>query len=85
GGYALGMGYLFIAAAGEAVGNVAMKRLPGEIDAMLAMGWQLVLGAVPLALGAVWTEDFSSVTRSPKFLGVLLVLSVFGTALPFWL
>lgn len=85
GGYALGVGYLFLAAAGEAVGNVAMKRLPREADAMMAMGWQLLLGAVPLALGSVWTEDFSSVTWSPRFLGVLLVLSVFGTALPFWL
>lgn len=77
--------HLAFAAAEEAVGNVAMKRLPGEIDAMTAMGWQLLLGADPLALGSVWTEDFSAVTWSPKFLGFLLVLSVFGTALPFWL
>lgn len=84
-GYALGIAYAALAAAGEAVGRVAMKRLPDDVDAMMAMGFQLVLGAAPLAVLSVSTEDLSSLTWSVEFLVLLIVLSVFGTALPFWL
>ena len=84
-GYAFGIAYASLAAAGEAVSRVAMKRLPDEIDAIMAMGFQLLLGAAPLALLSVLTEDLSSLTWSSEFLVILLVLSVFGTALPFWL
>lgn len=84
-GYALGITYIAVAACGEAVSNVALKRLPDEIDAMMVMGFQLVLGAAPLALLSQWTEDGSSVTWSTSFIAVLVMLSVFGTALPYWL
>jgi len=84
-GYALGITYAFLAAVGVAVGVVAMKRLPDEVDAIMAMGFQLLLGAAPLALLSVLSEDFSSVVWSGDFLVVLVVLSVFGTSLPIWL
>lgn len=83
--YALGIAYISLAAAGEAVSNVVLKRLPDEIDAIMTMGFQLLLGAAPLAVLSVWTEDVSSVTWSADFLLVLIVLSVLGTALPYWL
>lgn len=81
-GYPLGIAYASLAAAGEAVGRVAMKRLP---DAIMAMDLQLLLGAAPLAVLSVSTEDLFSLTWSAEFLVLLVVLSVFGTALPFWL
>lgn len=84
-GYALGIAYVSLAAAGEAVGNVTMKRLPDEIDAVMAMGLQLFVGALPLALLSVWMEDISSIAWSGTFVFLLVALSVFGTALPFWL
>ena len=84
-GYALGIAYAVLSAAGEAMGRVAMKCLPVEIDAIMAMGFQLALGAVPLALLSLSTEDLSSLTWSGEFLSLLVVLSLFATALPFWL
>lgn len=84
-GYALGIAYSFLAAVGVAVGNVAMKRLSGKIDAVIAMGFQLLLGSAPLALLSVLTEDFSSFAWSTEFLIVLVVLSVFGTSIAFWM
>jgi drug/metabolite transporter (DMT)-like permease len=62
-----------------------MKRIPDEIDPMMAMGLQLLLGAVPLALWSAWTEDFSLTNWSGQFFAVLIALAVLGTSLPFWL
>lgn len=84
-GYSLGIAYILLAMAGIAVGNVAMKRLPEETDAVMAMGFQLLLGAAPLALASVLTEGVPSAAVSGRFLVVLAVLSVFGTSLAFWL
>ena len=84
-GYALGITYISIAAAGEAMSNVVLKRLPDEIDAIMVMGSQLLLGAAPLAVLSGWTEDVLSLTWSVDFVAVLVVLSVFGTAVPYWL
>ncbi len=82
---ALGIGYVALAAAGVACGNIAIKRLAGQVDAVMAMGLQLLLGALPLALLSVHTEDLSLLAWSSEFIVVLLVLSVFGTSLAFWL
>ncbi len=57
-GYTLGIAYIFLAVTGEAVSNVALKRLPKESDAMMVMGVQLLLGAAPLALP--WILQFTT-------------------------
>lgn len=84
-GYTLGIGYVVLAALGVAIGNVAMKRLAGHADAVMTMGCQLLVGAAPLALVSVLTEDVSSLIWSTEFILVLTVLSVLGTSLAFWL
>ena len=84
-GYALGVAYVALAAVGVATGNIAIKRLTGEVDGIMAMGFQLLMGAAPLALLSVVTEDPSALAWSMEFVLVLAVLSVFGTALAFWL
>lgn len=83
--YAVGIGYISIAAAGVAIGNITIKRLSGEADAIMAIGFQLVLGAVPLTLLSVLTEDLSSLAWSTEFVVILFLLSLFGTSLAFWL
>ncbi len=85
----LGMLLILVAAAGIAVSNVALKRLAGRVDILRAMGWQLVIGAVPLAVLALTTEDLLAVGWSPLFALNLIALSGLGTsaafALWFWL
>jgi len=84
-GYSLGIAYIGLSAAGVATGYVVMKRLAGEVDALMAMGVQLLLGGIPLAILSMFTEDLSAIAWSGKFLLVLVLLAVFVTALAFWL
>ena len=84
-GYSLGIAYVVFAATGVSVGNVAIKRLTGQVDPIMAMGFQLLLGAVPLALLSISTEDVSLLTWSTEFAFVLVALSVLGSSLAFWL
>lgn len=51
----------------------------------MAMGTQLVLGGVPLALLAVLTEAPETTQWSAQFTLVLLALSLLGTSLVYWL
>ena len=84
-GYSLGIAYISVAATGVAIGNVAIKRLSNDVDAVMAMGAQLLIGAIPLAVLSMTTEDLASFTWSSEFLGILLILSLFGSALVFWM
>ena len=84
-GYTLGIAYVVLAATGVSIGNIAIKRLTGQVDAIMAMGFQLLIGAAPLALLSMLTEDVSSLVWSTDFALVLAVLAVFGSSLPFWL
>lgn len=84
-GYTLGIAYISLAAVGIAAGNIAMKRLAGHIDAVMAMGFQLLIGAAPLVFLSILTEDISSMAWSTEFVLALIVLSVFGTSVAFWL
>lgn len=84
-GYALGAAYVVLAASGVSVGNIAIKRLAGRTDAVMTMGFQLLIGAVPLALLSVATEDVGAFAWTGRFLVVLLVLATLGSALAFWL
>lgn len=83
--YTQGIAYIILAALGVTVGNVAMKSLGDEVDAFSGMGLQLLIGSVPLVVLALLTEDPSTVQWSGEFLSSLIILSLFGTSLVFWL
>lgn len=83
--YTQGIAYIILAALGVTVGNVAMKSLADDVDALMGMGLQLLVGSVPLALLAYFNEDIYSVQWSGEFVSSLVALSLFGTALVFWL
>ena len=87
GGRSTGIGvlYVLLAALGVAVGNVAIKKLAGRVDAAMAMGLQLLVGAVPLAAIALLTEEPREIEWSASFVISLLGLALPGTALAFWL
>lgn len=78
-----GIAFILLAAVGIAVSNVVLKRLAGRVDILRAMGWQLIIGALPLALWAVAMEDIDTVQWSLYFILNLFVLSVLGTSLAF--
>lgn len=80
-----GMILIMVGAVGIAVSNVALKRLAGRVDPLRAMGWQLLIGSVPLGALALAVESPSQVAWSTLFVFDLLVLSIVGTAAAFWL
>tara|TARA_R110000868_G_scaffold143822_1_gene362407 strand:+ start:13917 stop:14810 length:894 start_codon:yes stop_codon:yes gene_type:complete len=83
--YILGVAYIVLAALGITVSNVLIKRIAGNVDALMAMGLQMLIGSIPLILGAWAMEEPTAIRWSFKFVAALLGLSLFGTALVYWL
>jgi drug/metabolite transporter (DMT)-like permease len=82
--YLTGAAYVMSAAIGTAIGNVVMKNLSRDVDALVAVGFGLLIGAAPLAAASLATEDISFHV-SPRFVLVLATLAIPGTALAAWL
>ncbi|HNP35804.1 MAG TPA: DMT family transporter [Woeseiaceae bacterium] len=78
-----GIIFILVAAVAIAISNVVLKRLAGHVDILRAMGWQLLIGALPLTMLAIAIEDVGSVRWSWQFTLNLLVLSVLGTSAAF--
>lgn len=78
-----GIGYILLGAVGVAAGNVLLKRLTGQVDVLMAIGWQFVLGGIPLLLLAQWFESPAQVVWNASFVVILLTLSLLGTSLAF--
>lgn len=83
--YMVGVGYIVLAALGVTISNVVIKRIAGNVDAFVAMGLQLLIGSIPLAIAAWATEEPTTIRWSLTFVGALLGLSLFGSALVYWL
>ncbi|MAD37082.1 MAG: EamA family transporter [Tistrella sp.] len=83
--YILGVAYIVLAALGITVSNVLIKRIAGNVDALMAMGLQMLIGSIPLILGAWAMEEPTAIRWSFTFVAALLGLSLFGTALVYWL
>jgi drug/metabolite transporter (DMT)-like permease len=84
-GDASGVLSVLAGALGVAIGNVLLKRLVGQVDLLMATGWQFVLGSVPLWLLAAWLEAPLRLAWTPQFVILLLALGWLGTALAYGL
>ncbi len=85
GDFASGVAYILMAALGITVSNVLIRSIAGRADPIMAMGAQLLIGGVPLLAGACVFDDSASVDWSTNFLLILAALSLFGSALVYWL
>tara|TARA_R110001606_G_scaffold279791_1_gene428344 strand:- start:703 stop:1554 length:852 start_codon:yes stop_codon:yes gene_type:complete len=85
GDYAVGVAYIALAALGITVSNVLIKRVAGKVDALMAMGFQMLIGGLPLLVIAGAIEQPQDIIWSSRFLFVLVGLSLPGTALVYWL
>lgn len=84
-GSAIGFAYIVLAAVGVTVSNVAIKSIAGEVDGLFAMGFQLLIGSLPLAVASFVLEDQTAIQWTPVFVMSLLGLALFGSALVYWL
>jgi len=83
--FSVGVVYIFISTVGITLSNVLIRKIAGKVDALSAMGWQLIFGSIFLGLIALATEDVEAVTWNAQFLLSLLGLALPGTALAYWL
>lgn len=79
--YLIGVAYIVLAALGITVSNVTIKRSAADLDPLMTMGLQLLIGSIPLAIAAGLTEDQAAIQWSLTFVAVLLALALFGSAL----
>lgn len=85
GSTAFGLVLVIMATSGVAVGNIAIKSLSTRVDPAMAMGLQLLIGAIPLSVLALAAESPAIIDWSPQFVISLLGLALPGTALAYWL
>ncbi len=83
--YVIGIIYILLAAIGITISNVLIRYISGKVDAVWAMGWQLILGSIPLGGLALYTESPIEITWSGEFVLSLLGLALPGTALVYLL
>lgn len=79
----VGMLYVLGAAIGIAISNVLLKKLSSTACPFYVMGLQLLIGSIPLGLMSLTAGEFSQFQFSYVYMLVLVVLAIFGTALPF--
>ncbi len=78
-----GILYVLLGALGVAAGNVLLKRLAQRLDALAAMGWQLLIGSLPLFGAAELLEGSEAIHWEWRFALVVIFLSLLGTALAY--
>ncbi len=85
--YLVGIGYILLAALGITVSNVMLKKVAASVDPLMTIGWQFLIGSVPLALASAIMEDSTAIQWSLTFVIILTTLSLFGSALVYviWL
>jgi drug/metabolite transporter (DMT)-like permease len=83
--YSRGIAYIMLAATGITLSNVLIKRIAGRVDPIMAMGFQMLIGSVPLAAWSIAAERPFDIQWSFSFIGILLFLSLFGTALSYFM
>jgi drug/metabolite transporter (DMT)-like permease len=81
----LGAGFMVAAAVSWALGTVLLKRVRWTISVGTLAGWQLLIGAVPITLGAVAFEAFPNpADLSLPALGALLYILAFPMVFCQW-
>lgn len=83
--FILGVLYITLSAIGITISNILIRYSAHSIDALSAMGWQLIIGSFFLIVIALFTEDISNITWNMSFTLSLLGLAIPGTALSYWL
>tara|TARA_R110002167_G_scaffold254359_3_gene460592 strand:- start:6321 stop:7109 length:789 start_codon:yes stop_codon:yes gene_type:complete len=78
-----GVFYILAAAAGVATSNILLKKINNRIDTLYAMGFQLLIGSIPLGILASSRDNISTVIWQWEYVLSLFSLSIFGTAAPF--
>jgi drug/metabolite transporter (DMT)-like permease len=80
---ALGAAAVVLSPLGAALGNIAIKRRAGGLDAIVLNGWAMLVGGVLLLAASALSEDWGEAVWGAKALGSILYLAVVGSAVAF--
>jgi len=83
--FSAGLIYLGLAAFGITISNLTIRYMGDTVDITMAMGLQMLIGGLPLLAISVTTESQSQILWTWPFAITLLVLSLLGTSLVYWL
>ncbi len=72
-----------VAPLAAAIGNVAIKRRGGALDAVVLNGWAMLGGGLLLLVASAPTEDWASAAWTGQALGSIAYLAAIGSALTF--
>jgi drug/metabolite transporter (DMT)-like permease len=67
----------------SAIGNVAIKRDGGALDAVVLNGWAMLGGGVLLLAASALGEDWGEFAWTGESIGSITYLAVIGSAVPF--
>lgn len=76
-----GIGFVLLGAVGVAMGNVLLKRVADQVDAVVAAGVSLLVGAVPLWILSALMGELTTLHISVSLVVTVTVLALLGTAL----
>ena len=80
---ALGAIAVALSPLGAALGNVAIKRRAGKLDAIVLNGWAMLAGGSLLLAGSALSEDWGEAAWGAKALGSIAYLAIVGSAVAF--
>ncbi len=83
--FQIGITYIVVSAVGITVSNVLIKQIVNKVDPLMAMGLQLLIGSIPLAVIAFASENPTTTRWTAEFFWSLIGLSLAGTALAYWM
>ena len=75
--------WLSLAAATAITGGTLLARMLGDLDVLVVSGWHFLIGGAALAGWAWVAEGPPSIAWTPRFVVVLLFMSLVGTAAAF--
>lgn len=80
---ALGAVAVLVSAISSAIGNVAIRKRGGGLDAVVLNGWGLLGGGLLLLAVSAPAETWGDAQWTAQAVGVIGYLAVFGSAIPF--
>src|SRR5215210_1868643 len=80
---AIGAVAVVLSPLGAALGNIAIKRRGGALDAVVLNGWAMLAGGSLLLAGSAASEDWGEAAWGAKALGSIAYLAVVGSAVAF--
>lgn len=81
--FASGEWLMLLAALSMAVGTILLRVVSRHADPVVATGWHMILGGIPIAIASLWTESDQITALEPWDWLALAYATVFGSAIAY--